>query len=93
MLHYFLTPSSTCTFAATSGDFSTLSSVPLTFSPQSVNGEQICVNLTAVVDNLVECEENFTVILDLMTSNEILRLGNAVVTVTITDVDGINCCF
>lgn len=51
------------------------------------------MNLTAVVDNLVECEENFTVILDLMTSNEILRLGNAVVTVTITDVDGINCCF
>lgn len=63
--------------------------MPLTFSPESVNGEEICANLTVVADNLVECEENFTVTLDLMTSNEILRVGNAITVVAITDIDGI----
>lgn len=53
-----------------------------------MNGEQICANLTVVADSLVECEENFTITLDLMTSNEILRVGNAVTIVTITDIDG-----
>lgn len=78
-----------CSCTATSGDFSALLSAPLTFPLQSVNGEQICANLTVVADNLVESEENFTISLDLITLNEILTVGNAVVVVTITDIDGI----
>ena len=77
-----------CSFTATSDDFSALSSLSLAFPPQSVNGEQICANLTLVTDNLVECEENFTITLELMTSNEILTIGNAVAVVIITDIDG-----
>jgi hypothetical protein len=75
-------------FTATSNDFSPLSAVPLTFSPQSVNGEQICANLTVFADDLVESEENFTVTLDLMTLNEVLTVGNAIAMVTVVDIDG-----
>ena len=62
--------------------------MPLAFPPQSVNGEQICANLTLVADNLVEGEENFMITLELKTSNEILRVGNAATVVSITDIDG-----
>lgn len=74
---------------ANSSDFSTLSSMPLTFSPLSVNGAEECTNLTAVSDSLVESEESFTIILEFVTSDEILRLGNAITMVTITDIDGV----
>ena len=76
-------------FAATSGDYSTLSSTPVSFSSQSVNGTRVCSNLTALADNLVEYrnKENFTVLLEFMTFDEAFIIGNDVTTVTIIDMD------
>jgi hypothetical protein len=73
---------------ATSSDFSSLSSVPLVFPPTSVNGTQRCASLNATEDNLVECEEDFTVLLNLTTAGDGFRLGNAATIVSITDNDG-----
>ena len=42
-------------------DFSPLSSVPLTFSTGSSDGEEICTSLMTFADDLIECEEEFTV--------------------------------
>ena len=48
----------------------------------------MCVPLTAVADNLVECDEDFTVILDLISSGTSLSLGNNSTAVTLSDSDG-----
>ena len=74
--------------AISSDDFSPLSSVPLTFSKGSANGAKACTPLTAVADNLVECGEDFTVILELISSGTSIRLGNNSTAVSLIDSDG-----
>lgn len=62
--------------------------MPITFPNGSADGAEICTPLTAYADNLVECEEDFGVILTLLTSAPSLSLGNNLITVTLIDGDG-----
>jgi hypothetical protein len=48
----------------------------------------MCVLLNASADNLVEGDEDFTLVLDLITSGTNLSLGNNVTVFTVTDIDG-----
>jgi hypothetical protein len=48
----------------------------------------MCVFLSASADNLVEGDENFSLILNLMTSGTSLSLGNNVTVIAVTDTDG-----
>ena len=65
------------------------STVPLTFSPGSADGTEVCTPLTAFADLLVESEEEFSVSLALVTPGSSLRLGNTTATaITLTDGDG-----
>ena len=77
------------TLAATSasGDFD-LQSMNITFPVGSANRAVRCVTLTVNSDNLVESEEDFTVMLTLVTSGANLNLGNSVFAVTLGDSDG-----
>lgn len=63
--------------------------MPLTFAPNSVNGEEMCAPVTANADNEVECEEDFSVKLDLFTPGNNLNLANDVTEITIVDTNGI----
>lgn len=74
--------------AATADDYSLNSSVPLTFLPGSVDGTEVCTSLTALADQLVECEEDFFVSLALVTQGSSISLGNTATNVTLTDGDG-----
>lgn len=71
-------------------DHSMNTSVPLIFTPGSVDGAEMCIPLTAVADLLVENEEEFTVKLNLVTTGPSLNLGNRVSPVTIIDGEGIH---
>jgi hypothetical protein len=71
------------------GDYFSLS-IPLTFAPGSANGAEICAPVNARIDNLVEEEENFTVVLTLSTAGESLSLGNNVTTIILNSSDGTN---
>ena len=63
--------------------------MPLTFSPQSVDGTQHCLNLSVVADDLVEVhDENFTVVLALSVPDESIRITTDVTVVTIISADG-----
>jgi hypothetical protein len=73
---------------ANTDDYSQLSSVLLTFTPGSANGTEVCSPITVVPDDLVECEESFTVALTLVTSGASISLGNRIGTVTLLDSDG-----
>lgn len=67
------------------GDFS-LDSMPLTFTPGSVEGAEFCVSPTVYSDNLVEPEEVFVIILNLVSSKEsFFSLGNVEAAVYIID--------
>jgi hypothetical protein len=63
--------------------------MPLTFAPGSADGAEMCAPLYAIADNMVEPEENFTVLLTLSTSGESLSLGNSVTTVTVNSSEGV----
>ena len=73
--------------ASDPGDFAALSE-PLSFTPGEGNGERVCVNVTLLSDGLVECEEDFTVVLTLDTDGDSVSLGNSSTVVTLLDSDG-----
>ena len=60
----------------------------LIFLPGATNGESVCVNVTLLTDQLVECEEDFTVVLALDTVGDSVSLGNSSTAVTLLDSDG-----
>lgn len=70
------------------GDFTSVSML-LTFGPDSADGAEMCASVTANSDNLVELEEDFTVILSLVTLGASLSVGNAATIVAVADSDGI----
>ena len=69
------------------GDF-TAFSVPVTFPLGSMDSTMMCVNVTVFIDGLVECEEDFTLELDLNTDGDSIRLGNNYTGITLLDSDG-----
>jgi hypothetical protein len=75
--------------AATPGDISALT-MPLTFAPGSSDGAEVCTSVTASDDNLVECDEELTIMLSLVTTGARLSLGNNATSVTVSDNDGMN---
>ena len=70
-----------------SGDFENLT-MPLSFTPGASNGERVCINITVLFDGLVECEEDFTVVLTLDTVGDNIFLGKNSTAVTLLDSDG-----
>lgn len=50
----------------------------------------MCANATVLSDDLVECEEDFTVMLVLNTIEDNILLGNGSTAVTLKDSDGIH---
>ncbi len=48
----------------------------------------MCTNVAVVSDGLVECEEEFTVELSLVTDKQNLDLGNNSTAITLVDSDG-----
>jgi hypothetical protein len=78
--------------AATGGrDYSPLLSTPLTFSAGSNNETVMCASITAADDQLVECEEHFTIAIYLVTHmGSCLGIGNNETAVSLTDSDCMN---
>ena len=76
-------------FIATAGDgdFSSISQV-LTFVPGSHDSAVICSSVGIHSDNVTELEENFMIVMELVTVGASLNLGNNVTHVTHTDDDG-----
>lgn len=61
----------------------------LTFGPGSTNGAELCAPVTADSDNLVESDEDFRVVLTMVTpTGTSFHLGNTGTVVTLTDSDG-----
>jgi hypothetical protein len=71
------------------GDYEPLL-VPITFRTGSANGAELCAPVTVNSDNLVETEEHFTVVLELVTSGTSLSLGGNTTSMTLVDSDGNN---
>jgi hypothetical protein len=69
------------------GDYDLLS-VILVFSRGSADGVKVCASVTVNSDNLVETEEDFGVILTLVSSGPNLGLGNNVSTIVLIDNEG-----
>ena len=59
----------------------------MTFMVGDADGQERCATIALTEDDLVECEEDFTVSLALVTSNPNLSLGTEITTVTISDSD------
>ena len=73
---------------ATSGDdFTALSAEEVTFLVGDADGQERCATVDLTDDDLVECDEDFTVSLALVTSKPNLSLGTDMTTVTISDSD------
>ena len=62
--------------------------VPLTFSSGLTDQVEKCAQINATADNLIECDEEFKVVLALSTPGVSLGLGNNVTAVTLIDGDG-----
>ncbi len=77
----------TATASADDGDFTAISML-LSFISGSTDGDRVCVNITVFSDLLVECEEDFTVMLTLNTIEDNLLLENNSTFVTLMDNDG-----
>jgi hypothetical protein len=77
-------------FIATSGggDYGPLST-HITFPNGSADGAEICEVATVYTDKLVEFEERFVVVLDLVTSGANFDIGNNISSITLFDDDGI----
>ena len=75
------------TATASAGDFGVLSASP-TFAPGSGDSAQVCSSISILSDNVTELEENFFVILTLVTNKKSLSLGNNITTVIHRDDDG-----
>lgn len=70
-------------------DYSLLNtSVLLTFSPGFSDGMQACTPITTNADLLVECEEDFSVTMTLVTQCPSIQLGNDMISVTLLDSNG-----
>ena len=74
---------------ATAADLATPFTLSLTFVTGSGNGAQICASWTARTDDLVEGDEEFTLVLALVTPERGFNLDNPATNITILDVDGI----
>ena len=72
---------------ASSSDFNFAPS-SLTFMSGEGNGVNECLTVSITDDNMVECDEQFTVSLTLNTEGDSLSTGNTLTTVTIMDDDG-----
>ena len=70
---------------AISGEDFTQLSEEVTFMIGDADGQERCTNITLMADNLVECEENFTVSLALVTNKPNLSLGTDKSSVVIED--------
>ena len=68
-------------------DFATLSMEPVIFESGATDGTGMCVNISLSNDLMVECDENFTVSLTLVSSKRNLFLGQDSTSVTIEDSD------
>ena len=78
--------------SAKADDDYTMISMDLTFPVNSEDGATQCLNVTVLMDFLVEGNETFTVTLTLMTAELGVTLGDTTLTnVTITDNEGIFC--
>ena len=60
----------------------------LIFTSGSVDGTMECINVTVIADNLVECEEEFSVDLTLNTFKDSIKLGNNSTLITLEDSNG-----
>ncbi len=61
---------------------------PLVFPSNSSDGDMMCANVTLFPDSMVECEEEFTVELNLDTIKDSLSLGDNATLVTLMDSEG-----
>lgn len=79
-----------CSFTAgtVGNDFTPISTVPLVFSSGSVDQVEECTYINTTDDDLIECDEEFQVVLSLATPGISLNLGNNITTVTLIDEDG-----
>ncbi len=68
------------------GDFMPLN-MPLIFPTDSSDGDMVCANVTVVSDDMVECEEEFSVELTLDTIKDSLSLGNNSTLIALVDSD------
>ena len=59
----------------------------VTFMIGDADGQERCASIVLSEDDLVECEEDFTVSLALVTSKPNLSVGTDMTTVTISDSD------
>lgn len=62
--------------------------MPLQFPSGSINDAEICANVTVIPDNMVECDEDFSLELTLLTAKDGLSLGNDATSVVLLDSDG-----
>ena len=74
--------------ASGSGDYGLLSTW-ITFPNGSTDGAENCTSVTVYPDKLVELEENFTVVIDLITTGANLNVGNNISSITLLDDDGV----
>ena len=72
------------------GDYGALN-VPIMFSSGLSDGAMICANVSLLSDDLVECVEDFTIVLTLDTTKDTLSVLNNSTVVTLLDSDGKNC--
>ena len=70
-----------------SGDYDILS-IQLIFPSGSEDNAEMCASVSVNSDNLVEFEEDFTIMLSLVTFGASLNLGNNASAVILTDSDG-----
>ena len=61
--------------------------VVVTFTPGLTDGAMMCANISLASDMMVECEEDFTVNLELNTIKDNLGLGSNSTRVTLVDSD------
>lgn len=69
------------------GDYDSVSKL-ITFVNGSTDGAEMCISIAVNSDSMVEFEEDFAVILYLVTSGASLSTGNSTSVVTIIDSDG-----
>ena len=72
------------------GDYTAFSAEPLSFLSGSTDGSQVCSNISVASDGMVECEEDFTLLLALSTTESNLFLGNNSTAITLMDNDSMN---
>lgn len=74
--------------AATSDEDFTAISTPVTFGPGTSDDIVMCVSVPVFADGLVECEEKFNILFDLITTGTSISRGNSVTAVTLIDNEG-----